>query len=363
MPTSALTMHLSFLSAVGMLGLANAVSVAVIPPYPVNGTSAVQFALDGPFDAPKTDFFNQSTFQWWYFDALSEDLKQSIVFTFYANTAAASGVVGSPFNGLTLNLQLANGSMPEFAVPSEAILMATVGEGLSAIMNGTGYSWYESSDLSFVYIDINDKFNNITGSFQIASGAPHHAMCGPATEGASLLVIDGLGWANSIPDGTALIDLNVNGEKFKFKGVGYHDSNWGVQASSSSESAMWYWGHARVGPYSIVWSDVLDIAASKEFQSGYVAKHGEIISDSCGNITVRPTGQNSTWPPIPGQQPSGFHIVYDMGGNGVLDVNITNSETISYEPLAYSRWVGSTVGGIQGQDMYKGVALYEWEGG
>jgi len=346
----------------GFLGLAQAASLNIYPPYPVNGTSSVQFAVDGPFDGPKADFFNQTTYQWWYYDVVSDDLSQSIVLTFFIGSEGAGGVgfPGLPFNIVEVNLQLANGSVVSLVAPAESVAIATVGDGASGFMNGTGYSWFESSDLSFLYIDVNDKTNNLTGSLKFFSDAPPHAVCGPAVEGASLAAVPDLGWANAIPDATAYVDLKLGGEGVKYQGVGYHDSDWGD--GPLTDNMTWYWGHARVGVYSLVWSDILNLSTGTEYQSGYVGMNGTIVSASCGTMSVRPRGENSTYPPIPGAEPSGFHIVYDMGDQGILDVNVTNYENVAYQPPQYARWVGKTVGGIRGQEVYEGVGLYEWLG-
>jgi len=352
---------LAHLLSLGLLGLAQAISVNVYPPYPVNGSSTTQFAIDGPFDGPKADFFNLTTWQWWYFDAVSDDLKQSIVLVFFVNTVGASGSNALPFNAVEVNMAFADGSLGVAGGGASDVVIATIGDGASGFMNGTGYTWFETSDLSSLYIDVNDVANNLTGSIKFSSDGPHHAQCGPPTAGASLEVIPHLGWANSIPDATAEVNLKFNGKALHFTGVGYHDSNWG-DVPLAELLGTWYWGHARVGPYAIVWFDTLS-TEGVEYQSGYVAFNGSAFAESCGTMSVRPTGQNSTYPPIPGAQPSGFHIIYDMGAKGVLDVNITTYETVENSAPVYSRWVGSSYGGIRGQEIYEGVGLYEWMGG
>ncbi|KZT50782.1 hypothetical protein CALCODRAFT_477969 [Calocera cornea HHB12733] len=352
---------LYFLLTLSLVGLAQAISVDIYPPYPINGSSTAQYTVDGPFDRPKLDFFNQTSYQWWYIDAVSSDVKQSAVFVFAINSIGASGDPASPFNVVEVNVAFEDGTLGAAAVPAGNVVIATVGDGASGIFNGTGYSWYESSDLSTFYIDINDPVNNITGSLKLSSIGPHHAQCGPATKGASLLVVPHLGWANSIPDADAVVDINFNGKPLKFTGVGYHDSNWGDQGLLE-QLGTWYWGHTRVGPYGVVWFDTTDINGV-EHQSGYVSKHGAVLAESCGSMSVRPTGQNSTYPPLPGASPSGFHIVYDMGPAGVLEVNITNYETVENTEPLYERWVGTSVGGIRGREVHNGVGLYEWLGG
>jgi len=105
-----------------------------------------------------------------------------------------------------------------------------------------------------------------------------------------------------------------------------------------------------------------------EYQLGYLAENGVVVANSCGSMPVRPIGAlgvvGADYPPIPGVLPTGFQIVYDMGSAGVMEVNITNSQSIVNYPLLYTRWVGTVVGGIRGQSTtYTGIGLYEEMGG
>ncbi|KZT50376.1 hypothetical protein CALCODRAFT_521993 [Calocera cornea HHB12733] len=333
-------------------------TLKTFPSYPLNGTSTIQYAAKAlDFDGPKVDFFNASAFQWWYFDVVSDDLKESIVLIFFTNGPGATGTNALPFNIAEANIQLSNGTLVAVGAAATELAINTVLEGSSGVMNGTGYAWGGTPDLSYYGITVDDKLNNLQGTIQIYSDAPSHASCGPATPGASLLVSNQLGWANSIPDGTAIVDLTYNGIPLKYTGRGYHDSNWG--AIPMEIMGTYYWGHARFGPYAIVWFDMLDLEGV-EHQLGYLSENGRILANSCGSLTVRGTGANSTYPPSANQSPTGFHIVYDMGHEGTLEVNVTNTEIIQIEPPLYMRWVGSVVGGIQGKETYEGVSLYEW---
>jgi hypothetical protein len=122
--------------------------------------------------------------------------------------------------------------------------------------------------------------------------------------------------------------------------------------------ASWYWGHGRLGPYSIVWFDVLANNGS-EYVSSYAAANGSIITSSCSGIKVRPTGLNSQYPPvITSGNPQGFHIDLDLGSEGILEIDVTTQVTVA-DVLLYTRWTGTMSGGVKGGPLYKGVALYE----
>lgn len=120
----------------------------------------------------------------------------------------------------------------------------------------------------------------------------------------------------------------------------------------------WYWGQGRLGPYSIVWFDVVG-ADGNEYVSSYAALYGTIIASSCSGIKVRPTGENSQYPPVVSTgNPEGFDIDLDLPSGQVLEVNVTTSLVVVDVGL-YARYTGELSGGVQGSTVYTGVALYE----
>jgi hypothetical protein len=194
-----------------------------------------------------------------------------------------------------------------------------------------------------------------------------------------------IGWANAVPDANAFADFTINDTLIHFTGPGYHDKviilwwlltsclplpshcrslanrillqNWGVQPFAANVDS-WYWGHGRLGPYSIVWFDVIG-ADGNEYVSSYAALDGTIIASSCSGIKVRPTGENSQYPPVVSAgNPEGFHIDLDLPSGKVLEVQVTTSLVVVDIGL-YARYTGELSGGVQGSTVYTGVALYE----
>ena len=121
----------------------------------------------------------------------------------------------------------------------------------------------------------------------------------------------------------------------------------------------WYWGHGRLGPYSIVWFDVI-AGDGAEYVSSYASLNGSIVASSCSGIKVRPWGENSQYPPvITSGNPQGFYIELDLESGGVLEVNVKSTLVIA-DVVLYTRWIGTMSGGTQGSSVvYQGVALYE----
>lgn len=82
-------------------------------------------------------------------------------------------------------------------------------------------------------------------------------------------------------------------------------------------------------------------------------------SAQCGNIIVRPTGQNDTYPPTPTSgAPSGFNMTIDLGPEGTLVAEVENELRILDYPF-YRRNTGKFKGSLCGVELPEGVALYE----
>ncbi|MCJ1400030.1 hypothetical protein MMC11_003233 [Xylographa trunciseda] len=339
------------------------VSTHVYSSSTVNGSSDGLFtSSDYGLDAPKDKTINATSYDWWYFDAVSEDQQSSVVCTFLA----APGT-GFPLNQLPDNAMLQViifVSYPGQPVSSFSMLPATeatvvsVGNGASGHWEGSGVGFVGTPDLSTYVVYVDSPNIGLKGSMTFHSVAPAHYPCGPAEAGQNMAIMPGVGWANAMPDATTDVELHVNGTTVKFTGVGYHDKNWG-DTDFNDNVDSWYWGHGRLGPYSIVWYDGLS-PNGLESVSGYVARDGKILGAVCTATTVRPTGSNSTYPPSIGVgPPAGLHIEIDLGAEGKMIVEATSTFNIVNIGGLYYRWTGSLAGGIEGQPSFTGTALWE----
>lgn len=117
----------------------------------------------------------------------------------------------------------------------------------------------------------------------------------------------------------------------------------------------WYWGHGRLGSYSIVWFSylALDDPTNTTYVSSYVARDGEMLVSTCNAsaLTVRPFGGAGTtadrYPPSVGNVPNGFHLEFDLGGsNGWLRVNVSAEEVVAGDGQYYVRWTGNLTGEV-----------------
>ena len=161
-----------------------------------------------------------------------------------------------------------------------------------------------------------------------------------------------------MPDSDASVSLTFADEShLAFNGFGYRDKNWGVRPFTEG-LAYEYWGHARVGPYSIVYAITALQGDAKIFRAiGFVSKQGKPLLTTCrpgSAVKVRPTGHNDDFPPTKTSGlPSGYHIEFELGkGRGVLEVDLTDLLVIAKLTGYYGRSSGKAIGRVV-KDGYK----------
>ncbi|KAJ7686123.1 hypothetical protein B0H17DRAFT_1013780 [Mycena rosella] len=344
-------------------------TVYEIPSAVQNGTSQAQFTSTATgLDAPKVHPVNASAFDWWYFDVVSTDptVVSSVVLTFFTSSQPAFPLL-APSESITVAriwVSFPNGTLWEASSDATGATVTAEGNTSSGIWHGTGFSWAATPAAGYL-INIDAPDAGVKGTISFKSVAPGHYPCGPVEAGQNLEVGPHIGWANAVPDAASVVDLNIGGSRLAFKGTGYHDKNWSDQIFTTNV-ASWYWGHGRIGPYSIVWFDFLDLTGT-EFVSAYASKDDKIVAASCtlGSIKVRPTGQNATYPPgISTGNPSGYHIDLDLGAHGKLEVDVSVlAATIPLNPT-YARSVGNMSGSLvplkgRATTGLTGTALFE----
>ncbi|KAJ7318403.1 hypothetical protein DFH08DRAFT_892483 [Mycena albidolilacea] len=378
-----LRIHLTLIAALGAF-LAPAYGLTQFIPSTIqNGTSNAQFvSTSSPLDAPKVSPINGSAYDWWYFDAVSTDpsSRASVVLTFFTSSQPAFPLL-SPSPTITVAriwVSFPNGTLwSAEADAAGATVVVPDAQGskgrTSGVWHGTGLSWSGTPAGGYVVL-VDAPGIGVQGTISFEPTAPPHYPCGPVSSpvGQTLLVGPNIGWANAVPDANASVDLVVGGVPLKFGGSGYADKNWS-DIPFTSRVASWYWGHARLGPYSLVWFDYLDLAGA-EHVSVYLARDNKIVGASCalGSVVVRPAG-NTTYPPTLGTpRPEGYRVSVELdgaetSGAGKVELELTATVTaplVGANP-AYARSMGTVTGVISGgadseaAGKLEGVALFE----
>ncbi|KAJ5456530.1 hypothetical protein N7530_011804 [Penicillium desertorum] len=336
-----------------------------IPSAVQNGTSKARFDIPTPETTLDIETLfrlctSDRSYQWLRV-RLVTNRDDSLVLTFFSSSAEAFPFLDANETSV-LNVWLwasfANGTVFADSVPATVATVTgadAAGTNSSGEWSSTGFSWAAlTENLSQYEIIISSEKLQVEGRLTLTSRVPPHLPCGVQAERTILEIAPHIGWVNLIPDAVGEVDMKIHGSTLKFRGPGYHDKNWSDQPFTDSVHS-WYWGHGRLGPYSIVWFSYLaiDDPTNATYVSSYVAKDGELLISACDPsiLTVRPIGSPGTtggrYPPRMGDIPDGFRLEYDLGeANGQLKVNVSVRTLVAGNGNDYMRWTGDIVGEV-----------------
>ena len=185
---------------------------------------------------------NASSSDWWYFDAIGTDGVSSLAVVYFVEASKSGFTVTE--NLTTQDFVQISGTFPNGTTFSDFLfadnaIVSTVGDGSSALWNGTGASWAGSPDLSDILIMLDASHLGYEGTFSMQPvscswshhsirdktlicpmhAAPPHYPCSPKRTNETMEVLPGVGWANSI----RTINMTIHGSTLSFIGTGYHD--------------------------------------------------------------------------------------------------------------------------------------------
>ncbi|KAJ5772475.1 Hydroxyneurosporene synthase [Penicillium odoratum] len=354
-----------------------------------NGTANARFTIPTPnktlnttsrliLDTPRISKVTTTSFDWWYFDAVSTTTPaESLTITLFTSSSSAFPWLDSSESSVLISYLWAafpNGSVFEEYLPATiATLSETSNSSSSGLWSDTGFTWVAGEELSPYRVTVESEEMGVLEIFRngILKEQSPHLPCGIQDEISTLEIVPNVGWTSLIPDAGANVDMSIQGSRLRFQGRGYHDKNWSNLPFTESISS-WYWGHGRVGNYSIVWFSA--IANNQNYTSSYVAQNDQVLVSSCEDmfLTVRPAGHgvsnsNSTaarYPPRAGDIPDGFTVQAYLGEGVWLKVSVSIVVLVTGDWEYYMRWSGGLVGSLvdsEGRvvDAGKGVAVFE----
>ncbi|KAI9046947.1 hypothetical protein LZ554_009022 [Drepanopeziza brunnea f. sp. 'monogermtubi'] len=350
-------------------GAARGATVKRIPSQVATGDIQAFFtSSQAGLDAPHLSAVNASSFNWWYFDVFSPDLDKSLVIVFFTTLGSAFPFVPTSevVTQVGIYATFPNGTFAGKYLDAAEAVITTDGNGASGDFVGSGAKFQGAPDLSTYSISADSPANGIVGTFHLKARAPPHYPCGllsqSASASASALLGPHIGWSNAIPDAEGTVDFTIFGSRLKFSGAAYHDQNWG-DAPFPTTVASWYWGHARLGPYALVWFSYLPRVGPERVSSYIAHDDGTILAASCAAdaVRVRPTGPNSQYPPTQRSgYPSGFRVDFTLADGRTLNVTVRAESLIADAGAVYGRWMGGVEGRLDGGRLITGgKALFE----
>ncbi|KAH9951856.1 hypothetical protein B0H21DRAFT_775486 [Amylocystis lapponica] len=363
------------------------ISLVALPVVVLGFTASIVSGFE-PFDGQYVHpSANNSIFEWWYSQAVSTATPDegnppaNAIVTFNQGQEFDTGETGLPEYYLTVSGSFPNGSVFSIEVPTPSGDIQTYGPKVVGTW-GTSGSFATAANLSTYTVFINASEYGVSGTLMILSNAPHHYGCNSSTDPYASSALSALppgttlspaeeilyhqfGWANTIPGGSAIVDLVINGDPLVFAGHGYHDGNFGTQPLNVFVDS-WYWLSAQVGPYDVVMSLQLPTNATRELTTGYLARSGVILQNQCSILGTR-TEDVSTLTPYGAvwdaannvTVPQGFIVEYNLDDGQQYSFNLTG---LGQNPNAiiYRRWIGTASGGAVGEAQYEGTTVFEW---
>jgi hypothetical protein len=138
------------------------------------GVVANTISTNSDLDGPQLSAVNSSSYEWWYFDAVSQDLKSAITIVFYTTLASGFGFI-PPISNVTvvgIDFLFPNGTTNSVELTATEAVITTIDQGSSADYKGTGAEWHGAPDLSCYEVTINSPENGVVGTFELKSIAP-----------------------------------------------------------------------------------------------------------------------------------------------------------------------------------------------
>jgi hypothetical protein len=150
-----------------------------------DGPSQVQFtSCPSQADGPRVFPINATTFDWWYFDAVSDDGTKALTVIFFT-----SSYIGFSFDPLSavdpLNVWVFSSfgdGLPAtvFPVPAVSVTTTSDGNGASGEWTGSGISFTGTPDLQTYEVTLDNPLLGLTGTFTLKSVWPPTLSCFPS---------------------------------------------------------------------------------------------------------------------------------------------------------------------------------------
>ena len=147
----------------------------VIPSAVFTGNvEANTISTDSNLDGPQLSAVNSSSYEWWYFDVVSQDLKSEVTIVFYTALASGFGLIppSADVTIIGIDFLFPNGSTSSVELTATEAVITTVGQGSSGIYKDTGAQWQGAPDLSSYIVSIDSPRTGVVGTLKLKSVAP-----------------------------------------------------------------------------------------------------------------------------------------------------------------------------------------------
>lgn len=231
-------------------------------------------------DGLRTDC-KKGTYEWWYFDTHLSD-GTIIVIVFYTKSAIKPNGPTAPY--ATFEITSPDGTSYAQTVKMPAKECSFSKKSCDIRIGNCTFS----GDLTNYKIHFENE--NVIADVTLNGTVPSwRSYCGSIFFGEH--EEEHFSWLPAVPEGSVSADVTINGTRTHYDGYGYHDHNWG-NASMLKLMNHWYWGRAKIGPYTVIssWITAEKVYGNKEFDVFMLAKDGKIAADtSTGHVEFNPS--------------------------------------------------------------------------
>ncbi|KZT00073.1 uncharacterized protein LAESUDRAFT_764941 [Laetiporus sulphureus 93-53] len=322
--------------------------------------------------------------EWWYAQAVAvpvgDNPAANVEVLFYQGYPILEGSrdPSDPEYYVTINGIFANGTAFNFNLPASTGAVTSCDDAVHGSWGEVG-SFHVDEDLSSFTATISAPAFGVSGTIQLQSNAVHHFACNSTVDAyfdsamssdlqlntAEEILFEQLGWATTIPGGTAHVNLSIDGTAFDIIGNGYHDANWSPVPLNEVVSS-WYFLQAQVGPFDMSGILAVPLNSTRNLSTGYLSESGVILQNQCSlagsrttdfsNITTYGSYHDSTSNVT---LPTGFILSYITANGDEYAFNLTSLGQNPDETI-YHRWIGTASGGEVGGAQYTGTTVFEW---
>jgi hypothetical protein len=229
----------------------------------------------------------KDTYEWWYFDSHLDD-GSSLVVVFYTKPFIEGISKGlAPF--VSVELDRPDGSHHQWEAKADAAAFLAATDRCDVTIGPNTFrnlEWAEKLTYR-IHVEEGPLLLDIDLVGQVPPWRPGTGYMYFGEQDEHFFA-----WLPSVPQGSVIVDLVLDGVQESLTGVGYHDHNWG-DAAMTKLINHWYWGRAQAGAYSIVASYITAEAkyGSTEIPIFLLAKDGAIIADDPGRVRFSLEGE------------------------------------------------------------------------
>jgi predicted secreted hydrolase len=238
-------------------------------------TDTVALWEDGLRTDPDGDFF-----EWWYFDASFSDGSTAVIVFFTKGIINPSGPVNPR---VSITITRPDGKIITAEVVSDEF-HASKDECDVRIGNSSVKGDLRNYRLRFESEDISAdlRFESLVPPWRPGAGKTYY----------SKDFDDYFAWLPAVPYARVDGALRYEGKNRRVSGTGYHDHNWG-NVKLNRVMTQWYWGRARIGEYTVIFSRMLTSPAygERRIPVFFLARGEEVLFGDKFEMTI----ETSKW--------------------------------------------------------------------